>query len=52
MKVVSGGLSKFAGVYKDIEVNIRGIVNLQTILVIPNLAYYKLILRQPFVYNM
>jgi hypothetical protein len=44
-------LSKFAGVCKDIEVNIGGIVNLQTILVIPNLAYYKLILGQPFVYN-
>ena len=44
MKAVSERLSKFAGVCKDIEVNIRRIVNLQTILVIPNLAYYKLIL--------
>jgi hypothetical protein len=51
IKAVSGRLSKFAGVCKDIEVNIGSIVNLQTILVIPNLAYYKLILGQPFVYN-
>ena len=28
MKAVSGGLSKFAGVYEDVEVNIGGIVNL------------------------
>ena len=51
IKAVSGGLSKFARVYKDVEVNIRGIVNLQTILVIPNLAYHKLILGQPFVHD-
>ena len=51
IKAVSGGLSKFARVCEDVEVNIRGIVNLQTILVIPNFAYYKLILGQPFVYN-
>ena len=51
MKAVLGGLSKFARVCEDVEVNIRGIVNLQTILVIPNLAYHKLILRQPFVHD-
>ncbi len=51
IKAVSGGLSKFAGVCEDVEVNIGGIVNLQTILVIPNLAYHKLILGQPFVHN-
>ncbi len=51
MKVVLGRLSKFVEVCEDVEVNIRGIVNLQTILVIPNLAYYKLILGQPFVYD-
>ena len=28
MKVVSGRLSKFVGVCEDVEVNIRGIVNL------------------------
>ena len=44
IKVVLGRLNKFAGVCEDIEINIGGIVNLQTILVIPNLAYYKLIL--------
>jgi gag-polyprotein putative aspartyl protease len=51
MKAVSGGLSKFAGVCEDVEVNIGGIVNLQTILVIPNLAHHKLILGQPFVHD-
>ena len=51
IKAMSGGLSKFARVCEDIEVNIRSIVNLQTILVIPNLAYHKLILGQPFVYD-
>ena len=51
IKAVLGGLSKFAEVYKDVEVNIGGIVNLQTILVISNLAHYKLILGQPFVHN-
>src|SRR6266487_3977675 len=51
MKVVSGRLSKFVGVCEDVEINIRGIVNLQTILVIPNLAHHKLILGQPFVHN-
>ena len=35
MKAVSGGLSKFAGVCEDVEVNIGGLVNLQTILVVP-----------------
>jgi len=51
MKAVLGGLSKFAGVCEDVEVNIRGIVNLQTILVIPNLAHHKLILGQPFIHD-
>ena len=51
MKAVSGRLSKFAGVCEDVEVNIGGIVNLQTILVIPNLAHHKLILGQPFVHD-
>jgi hypothetical protein len=51
MKAVSGGLSKFAGVCEDVEVNIGGIVNLQAILVIPNLAHHKLILGQPFVHD-
>ena len=51
IKAILGGLSKFARVCEDVEVNIRSIVNLQTILVIPNLAYYKLILGQPLVHN-
>src|SRR6266487_6702144 len=51
IKVVLGRLSKFVEVCEDVEVNIKRIVNLQTILVIPNLAYYKLILGQSFVYN-
>ena len=51
IKAILERLSKFARVCEDVEVNIRGIVNLQIILVIPNLAYHKLILRQPFVYD-
>jgi hypothetical protein len=44
IKVVSRALRRFAGVYEDVEVNISSIVNLQTILVILDLAYHKLIL--------
>ena len=44
IKAILRNLSKFVRVCKNIEVNIKSIVNLQTILVIPNLAYYKLIL--------
>src|SRR5438045_7624605 len=45
MKAVLGGLSK------DVEVNIGGLVNLQTILVVPFITQHKLILGQPFVHD-
>src|SRR5438045_4735747 len=42
MKAVLGGLSKFAGVCKDVEVNIGGMVNLQTILLVQFTTQHKL----------
>src|SRR5438045_4940344 len=51
MKAVLGGLSKFMGMCEDVEVNIGGLVNLQTILVVLFITQHKLILGQPFVHD-
>ena len=50
LKTISGDIRKFNGAYKDIEVSISSISNIQTIIVIEEIDY-KLILGCPFFYN-
>ena len=50
LKTVLGDIRKFDRAYKDIEVSIGGISNIQTIIVIEEIDY-KLILGCPFFYN-
>ena len=50
LKAVSGDTRVFDRAYEDVEINIRGVVNHQTLLVL-NKSKHTLILGAPFFHN-